>query len=131
MFLLGGRIVRAANANNNMDNNNDEGPVAEPPQDAEAIQVGGARGLVGSLFSFIADIIYLLGSFVLSILPMWRPQAAHAAPPPGGAAAAEQEEQEENNGDEGRPQQEDHHRNPHGPGQVRPPRDPAADDNDD
>ncbi|KAL7558268.1 hypothetical protein ACA910_009938 [Epithemia clementina (nom. ined.)] len=123
-FLLGGRIARANNNNNN--------PLQQQQQDNPLEQQQQQGGIGRAIWNAIADVLYLLGSFVLSIFPMWRPQAAQ--PPqavaqeqqPVAAAAAAAAEQEgggnNNNNNEN---------NNNGPGQVRPPRDPAAANEDD
>lgn len=102
-FLLGGRIAPRGAGNIN-DNDPAQPAVPLAPQPVE------------SFVQFVADIIYLVGSFFLSIFPMWRPQAI---PEPEATALDGGDEDNDGNEDEDDDQ---------GPGQVQAPIDPAEAD---
>ena len=88
------------------------------PQHVEAEDGVEAEGEGGGVMALVQDVGLLLGSFVLSIFPMWEPEAV---PRPGAPAAG--------GGVVGAARNHDA-----GPGQVRPPENamqPADDDEDD
>ena len=93
------------------------GRIARPPNNNNAVP-----GLVMTLWNVVADVIYLLGSFFLSIFPMWRPQGDDHHPAAAEERPAAAEEEEPAN---------PHNNDNNGPGRVQPPHDPAAADDDD